>query len=194
MFEAAALFNAGAYKQFYSSPQAAGGSNKDPEANAVSEGHFLLRFRRDVVIGLGQIFSSTPWAIQLHDHIYIPPGHILYLHSERFSPSDIQTPAPPHPPSSFPVMAETQTIAVGTMHTTGDLPKTDYTRWRLKTEDGRQTWHYLSEEEAVSWPQTIADKHHLGLPTVCHLSPGPPPLFFFRWSESLNIAICPGPP
>ena len=69
-------------------------------------------------------------------------------------------------------------MAARASYTANDLPRTDYTRWRLKTEGGRQNWHYLSEEEAVSWPQTIADKHHLGLPTVCHPSPGRPLSFF----------------
>lgn len=51
------------------------------------------------------------------------------------------------------------------------LPKTDYTRWRLKTEDGCQTWHYLeTDAELSAWPQTTYDKYHLGLDTVC-----PPP-------------------
>ena len=45
--------------------------------------------------------------------------------------------------------------------------KTDYSRWRLLDEKGRQTWHYLDDdEEAKSWPQTTADKYFLGLPTV----------------------------
>ena len=47
--------------------------------------------------------------------------------------------------------------------------KTDYSRWRLLDERGRHTWRYLtSEEEVQKWPQSIADKHHLGLPTVRH--------------------------
>jgi len=47
--------------------------------------------------------------------------------------------------------------------------KTDYSRWRLLDEQGRHTWHYLTTEEQVkAWPQTIADKYHLGLPTVRH--------------------------
>jgi hypothetical protein len=49
----------------------------------------------------------------------------------------------------------------------GDL-KTDYSRWRLVNEEGRQTWRYLeSDEENSAWLQTVADKYHLGLPTVC---------------------------
>ncbi|PIA92428.1 Seco-amyrin synthase [Cercospora beticola] len=44
--------------------------------------------------------------------------------------------------------------------------RTDYSRWRLKDDRGRQTWHYLqSDEEIKQWPQTIADKWHLGLDT-----------------------------
>ena len=45
--------------------------------------------------------------------------------------------------------------------------KTDYSRWRLLDEHGRHTWHYLTtDEEIKAWPQTVADKFHLGLPTV----------------------------
>jgi lanosterol synthase len=45
--------------------------------------------------------------------------------------------------------------------------KTDYSRWRLLDENGRQTWHYLkSDEEVKKWPQSDADKYHLGLETV----------------------------
>ncbi|KAL1625690.1 Lanosterol synthase erg7A [Diplodia seriata] len=44
--------------------------------------------------------------------------------------------------------------------------KTDYTRWRLLDQNGRQTWHYLeSDEEVARWPQTTADKYFLGLDT-----------------------------
>ncbi len=46
--------------------------------------------------------------------------------------------------------------------------KTDYARWRLREERGRQTWHYLeSDDEAQKWPQSVADKYMLGLDTVC---------------------------
>ena len=48
--------------------------------------------------------------------------------------------------------------------------KTDYSRWRMLDENGRQTWHYLtSDAEVEEWPQTITDKHYLGLPTVSNL-------------------------
>ena len=50
--------------------------------------------------------------------------------------------------------------------------KTDYSRWRLLDESGRHTWHYLTDDSEVEkWPQSTADKYHLGLPTV--RSPGP---------------------
>ncbi|KAK6517020.1 Lanosterol synthase (Oxidosqualene--lanosterol cyclase) [Arthrobotrys conoides] len=44
-------------------------------------------------------------------------------------------------------------------------PFTDYSRWRLKDDHGRQTWHYLSEAEAKKWKQSTADKYFLGLDT-----------------------------
>lgn len=44
--------------------------------------------------------------------------------------------------------------------------KTDYSRWRLLDESGRQTWHYLTDDDIEKWPQSVADKYHLGLPTV----------------------------
>ena len=55
--------------------------------------------------------------------------------------------------------------------TTAADATTDLNRWRLLDEEGRQTWHYLeSKDEIKEWPQSIADRHHLGLPLVC-LSP-----------------------
>lgn len=45
--------------------------------------------------------------------------------------------------------------------------RTDHTRWRLKDDRGCQTWHYLdSDEEVKAWPQSVADKHFLGMNTV----------------------------
>ncbi|MCJ1303187.1 Lanosterol synthase (Oxidosqualene--lanosterol cyclase), partial [Hypocenomyce scalaris] len=42
---------------------------------------------------------------------------------------------------------------------------TDFRRWRLLDERGRQTWHYLeTDDEIERWPQSVADKHFLGLP------------------------------
>jgi lanosterol synthase len=50
--------------------------------------------------------------------------------------------------------------------------KTDYSRWRLVDNDGCLRWRYLdSDEEVAKWPQTIYDKHHLGLPTVSKVIP-----------------------
>lgn len=45
--------------------------------------------------------------------------------------------------------------------------RTDYSRWRLLNERGRQTWHYLrDDEDAKEWPQAIYDNYFLGLPIV----------------------------
>lgn len=45
---------------------------------------------------------------------------------------------------------------------------TDLENWRLKVDEGRQTWHYLTtDEERKAWPQTIWDRYSLGLPIVC---------------------------
>lgn len=43
----------------------------------------------------------------------------------------------------------------------------DKTRWRLKSDEGRHTWHYLEDDTAVKkWPQSYADKWYLDLPLV----------------------------
>ena len=47
-----------------------------------------------------------------------------------------------------------------------DIVRTDPYLWRLRVEHGRQTWHYISPEQAEEWPQSIPDKYHLGLDTV----------------------------
>ncbi|CAG8131311.1 unnamed protein product [Penicillium olsonii] len=69
--------------------------------------------------------------------------------------------------SSTPHIGPWRTPAEG--HLTSDAngdPQTDYSRWRLLDEEGRHTWRYLeSDAEHEAWPQTIADKYHLGLPT-----------------------------
>jgi len=45
--------------------------------------------------------------------------------------------------------------------------RTDYSRWRMLDERGRQTWHYLEDDQKIKeWPQSTADKYFLGLPTV----------------------------
>ncbi|KAI9765508.1 MAG: Lanosterol synthase (Oxidosqualene--lanosterol cyclase) [Geoglossum simile] len=52
--------------------------------------------------------------------------------------------------------------------------RTDYTRWRLLDERGRQTWHYLEDDEEVKrWPQSIADKYLLGQSTNLPDLPSP---------------------
>lgn len=57
--------------------------------------------------------------------------------------SDIETPGPPAP-----------------------IEKTDYSLWRLQVLHGRQTWHYITPDQAKSWPQSVPEKYHLGLETV----------------------------
>ena len=55
--------------------------------------------------------------------------------------------------------------------------KTDYSRWRLEDERGRHIWKYLeSDEECKKWPQTVADKYHLGMETVSTTPPETPSL------------------
>ena len=58
----------------------------------------------------------------------------------------------------------------------GKQETTDIQRWRLLDEGGRQTWHYLeTSEEVNAWPQSSADKYHLGLPLVSFTPPPRPP-------------------
>ena len=65
------------------------------------------------------------------------------------------------------VSKEKQHIGAATVETSPIDPKTDINRWRLRDERGRQTWHYLeSDKEVEEWPQSIVDRHHLGLPVV----------------------------
>jgi len=53
---------------------------------------------------------------------------------------------------------------------------TDHSRWRMRDDQGRHTWHYLEDDEAVKdWPQTYADKYYLGLPLVSNLPLRPSP-------------------
>ncbi|KAF8310084.1 terpene synthase [Clavulina sp. PMI_390] len=55
----------------------------------------------------------------------------------------------------------------------GREPFTDYTRWRLKADDGgRQIWHYMeTDAQDEAWPQNTVDKYWLGLPTGIRESP-----------------------
>lgn len=58
-------------------------------------------------------------------------------------------------------------------HVTRD-EATDIERWRLLDERGQQTWHYLETDEQVNdWPQSAADRYHLGLPLVSANSHAP---------------------
>ncbi|KAJ9134279.1 Terpene cyclase/mutase family member [Pleurostoma richardsiae] len=51
---------------------------------------------------------------------------------------------------------------------------TDHTRWRMKDDAGRHTWHYLEDDEdAEEWPQSYADKYYLGLPLDLPDQPAP---------------------
>ncbi|CAG8578046.1 15768_t:CDS:10 [Cetraspora pellucida] len=46
-----------------------------------------------------------------------------------------------------------------------DIKSNDLNRWRLKVEHGRNTWHYLDDDEEVkNWPQSIIEKYWTGLP------------------------------
>ena len=70
--------------------------------------------------------------------------------------------------------AEKQQHGVAVASAASFLESTDLERWRLLDERGRQTWHYLTDEAVKDWPQSIADRHHLGLPLV-----KPPSEFLF---------------
>lgn len=45
-------------------------------------------------------------------------------------------------------------------------PVTDLTKWRLSNVEGRQTWQYFEKVEDAPRPQTLLEKHSLGLDTV----------------------------
>ncbi|KAB5531448.1 terpenoid cyclases/protein prenyltransferase alpha-alpha toroid [Coniochaeta sp. 2T2.1] len=52
--------------------------------------------------------------------------------------------------------------------------RTDYTRWRMRDDESRHTWHYLEDDEAMKeWPQSYADKWYLGLPLDLPALPKP---------------------
>ena len=45
--------------------------------------------------------------------------------------------------------------------------KTDPARWRMRSDKGCHTWHYLEDDAAAKeWPQSKADKWFIGLETV----------------------------
>ncbi|KAK0720129.1 terpenoid cyclases/protein prenyltransferase alpha-alpha toroid [Lasiosphaeris hirsuta] len=56
--------------------------------------------------------------------------------------------------------------------------RTDYSRWRMRDDEGRHTWHYIEDDQAAKdWPQTHADKYYLGLPLeLSELKPAKKPL------------------
>lgn len=50
----------------------------------------------------------------------------------------------------------------------------DKTRWRMKADGGRHTWHYLDDDQAAKdWPQSYAEKWYLNLPLVSLLGRSP---------------------
>ena len=77
----------------------------------------------------------------------------------------------------------------------GFIAQTDYSRWRMKSDDGNQTWHYLhTDEELKAWPQTVADKYLLGLETVCNSIELPTPRIDTQNIHILTYSLYPGPP
>ncbi|XP_047457490.1 lanosterol synthase-like [Mugil cephalus] len=44
-------------------------------------------------------------------------------------------------------------------------PATDLSRWRLANVEGRQTWHYVDEEDTPDREQTMLEAHSVGLDT-----------------------------
>ncbi|KAG8628126.1 hypothetical protein KVT40_003999 [Elsinoe batatas] len=61
----------------------------------------------------------------------------------------------------------------GTVKSTARDEKTDYTRWRLRSDRGQQIWHYASPSEAKSTSQSVSEKYHLGLATGLPKLPRP---------------------
>ena len=43
---------------------------------------------------------------------------------------------------------------------------TDLSRWRLNSVNGRQTWHYIPDDQTPEREQNLLEKHSLGLDTV----------------------------
>lgn len=79
-----------------------------------------------------------------------------------------------------------------TVASIGKQDTTDIQRWRLLDEAGRQTWYYLETDEKVkAWPQSTADRYHLGLPLV---NSTPPQLFALVNAIDMSFSGPPGPP
>ena len=67
-------------------------------------------------------------------------------------------------------------------------PVTDLTRWRLTNVEGRQTWHYFTDDEKPDREQTLFEKHALGLDTVCKF---PGFLFtFMLFKQESKLKLC----
>lgn len=45
-------------------------------------------------------------------------------------------------------------------------PATDLSRWRLTNVEGRQSWHYVDDQDTPDRPQTMLEAYSLGLDTV----------------------------
>jgi lanosterol synthase len=60
------------------------------------------------------------------------------------------------------------------LKTPGIPAQTDRSRWRMRSDSGRHTWHYLDDDEAAKkWPLSLADKYYLNIPLVAILVPHP---------------------
>ncbi|CAO3594113.1 unnamed protein product [Absidia cylindrospora] len=75
-------------------------------------------------------------------------------------------------------MTFTESYISATLNLNSTPSFTDLSRWRLRVDQGAQTWHYLEDDqECELWPQAIWDKYHLGLPTgLPELTPAKTPL------------------
>lgn len=79
----------------------------------------------------------------------------------------VQTNIPPRYSTYDVAPSKGNGLVAGIKTIPSESERTDHSRWRLLDERGRQTWHYLeSDEELNNWPQSVADKYHLGLATV----------------------------
>ncbi|KAL8561846.1 hypothetical protein ACOMHN_046971 [Nucella lapillus] len=67
-------------------------------------------------------------------------------------------------------------------------PATDLTRWRLRCEGGRQVWTYLADDGTPGPPQTLLEKHSLGLDTTS-LAPSLPAAHTAREAASNGMTF-----
>ena len=49
-------------------------------------------------------------------------------------------------------------------------PRTDLTRWRLNGSNGAHRWIYLSKEDSKQQPQSVPERHFLGILEVSSTS------------------------